>query len=95
MCVPVCACVCCVRFESTRIIGERQADFASGLYNSTGVTLSGPVDYIHTCVHCVCVRARVCVCLCVCVCVRVCVCLAVCGCLCVCLSVRVSVCVTV
>jgi hypothetical protein len=34
-------------FESVKIIGGRQADFAAGLMNSSATTLSGPVDYIH------------------------------------------------
>jgi len=35
-------------FDSTRIIGERQADFAASLLNSTGTPIAGPVSYIHT-----------------------------------------------
>lgn len=37
-------------FDSTRIIGEKQYSLGKALYDNATIGLSGPVDYVHTCV---------------------------------------------
>jgi neutral ceramidase len=38
-------------FESTRIIGQQQADFARTLMDEAKIEISGPIDYRHSYVY--------------------------------------------